>query len=132
MTLTLAHDLLAPYRDYLAQTSEQPHYTVAEALIRTEARHIATIRNEQGEPRDGGWKNKLPLEHNSPLGFFFKACRTGDKSFIREKAKSHPDQDTRAIYSTLCNAENVYIDVNRLPMTTDQLIAYAASEIDND
>lgn len=124
---TIAKDLLTPYADCLRALSDAPRITVAEALIRAEAAHVARVRNDQGEPF-GGWKNQLPLEHSSPLGFFIQACRTGDKSFIRSQRDANPDSALRETYSTLCNAENVYVQ-HPEGMTTGELISYAATEI---
>lgn len=120
--------LLAPYAECLRKLCDSaPQQTVAAALIYAEAAHVADVRNAQGEPL-GGWKNKLPLEHSSPLGFFIKSCRTGDKTYIRQQAKDNAHKDLRELYGTLCNAENVMI-LDSGGMTTDQLIDYAATEI---
>lgn len=127
MAKTLAADLLAPYAEYLRPLADMPYSTVAKALIRAEAAHVAEVRNKQGEPF-GGWKNQLPLEHSSPLGFFIQSCRTGDKSRIRSQRDSNPDRELRETYSTLCNAENVYV-FEPAGMSTDQLIDYANTEL---
>lgn len=128
MSKTLIADLLAPYAECLQRLGEARMMTVAEALIRAEAAHIAKVRNDQGEPF-GGWKNKLPLEHATALGFFIRACRTDDKTYIREQSNTCEDRDIREIYDTLCNAENVYFDFNMRGMTTDEIINYAAQEL---
>lgn len=123
-----AKSLLTPYAECLRSLRDSaPQMTVAAALICAEANHVADVRNAQGEPF-GGWKNKTPLEHSSPLGFFIKACRTGDKAYIREQAKSNAHKELRELYDTLCNVENVMI-LDSQGMTTDQLIAYATTEI---
>lgn len=130
---TTSAELLVPYSDYLksaygkAADDGMRGIPVAAALILAEADHVADVRNARAEPF-GGWKNALPLEHSTALGFFIKSCRTGDKTFILGEAQAHPDQKIRDIYKTLCNAENVYV-AKPEGMTTDALLAYAETEL---
>lgn len=120
-------DLLIPYSDWL-KTMTNKRKTVAEAMLIAEAKHVAEVRNAQGEPL-GGWKNKLPLEHSTPTGFFFRALRTGDKSFVRAQSRRE-GYEFRRLYDTLLNTENVYADTDECKgMSTDQLIGYAESEL---
>jgi hypothetical protein len=127
---TSAKELQAPYASVLAGIRDRSagRLTLAEALILEEASHVATVRREMRTPH-GGWKNDLPLEHISLLGFFIRGMRTGDLEHLRTIRSSTADAGRREIADTLLNAENVYVDAPECArMTTDQLIDYAANE----
>jgi hypothetical protein len=120
--------LLAPYAAALAgiRDRDRGRLTLAEALIRREAAHVAEVRREMPMPL-GGWKNALPLEHYTQLGRFIKGSRTGNMQPLRISRAQNSDADLREIADTLLNAENVYVDAPECrAMTTDELIAYAA------
>lgn len=123
----VVENLLAPYAAFFDRMSYKQQETIASAIVIAEAKHVAAIRHAAIEPL-GGWKNKLPLEHSSPVGMFIKACRTGNRTRITELAKIHQDKEVRETFNTLCNAENVYANDCK-NMTVDELIAYAATEI---
>lgn len=128
--MTTIAELLDPYKAALAEISERDggRLTLAEALIRKEAAHVFIVRREMRTPH-GGWKNDLPLEHISLLGFFIRGMRTGDLEHLRTIRSSTADAGCREIADTLLNAENVYVDAPECArMTTDQLIDYAANE----
>lgn len=118
-------DLLAPYADWLKSMGNN-RQTVAEAMLIAEAKHVAEVRNAQGEPF-GGWKNKLPLEHATATGWYFRALRTGDKSFVRAQSR-RDGYEFKGLFDTLLNAENVYTQEGCEKMTTDELVEYAATE----
>ena len=124
MTTTPA--LLAPYREFMANNVG----TVACAMLYAEARHIAEIRNALKTPVDGGWKNNFPLEHATAEGFFFKSCRTCDKSYIRNEAANNSDEMIRMRYAVICNVENVMTTPDQRDSTTDQFVEYAADCLD--
>lgn len=128
--MTTITELLTPYAAALAGIRERDsgRLTLAEALIRKEATHVVTVRREMRTPH-GGWKNDLPLEHATLLGFFISGVRTGDFSHLRSVRSSDADAGRKEIADTLLNAENVYVDAPECArMTTDQLIDYAANE----
>jgi hypothetical protein len=120
-------ELLAPYAAALdgIQARSPDRVTLAEALIRQEAAHVADIRNARMDPR-GGWKNQLPLEHATLLGFWIRGQRTGDMTLVRAALAV---ADTKEHADTLLNARNVFVDgYNWHVMSTDQLIDAAAAD----
>ena len=130
--MTTTTELLAPYAAALAGIRERDggRFTLAEALIRKEAAHVAQVRREASTPA-GGWKNGLPLEHATMLGLFIRCARTGDMQPLRDAKEKCDDFNLRDRANTLLNAESVYVDAKECrAMTTDQLISYAACELD--
>lgn len=128
MTTTI-EQLLIPYQAALTAIRDRAYgrVTLAEALILREAANVADVRNSMPEPK-GGWRNALPLEHATSLGFMIRWKRTGareDRAMLYEIMK-RDDQDLKDTAETLANAENVFVDgKNWKIMTCDQLIEYA-------
>ena len=126
--MTTAKALLALYAAALddIQARSPDRVTLAEALIRQEAAHVASIRNARRAP-DGGWKNQLPLEHATLLGFWIRGQRTGDMTLVRAALAV---ADTKERADTLLNARNVFVDgYNWRAMSTEQLIDAAAADL---
>ena len=127
--MTTANELLAPYATVLREIQDRSdgRVTLAEALIRLEAAHVADVRNALRTPKNG-WRNTTPLEHETLLGRFICGLRIGDHKFTRNALGS---PETRDIASTLLNAENVYVDgYDWRRMTTDQIIDRAAVDLE--
>lgn len=130
--MTTAAELLAPYATVLREIQDRAdgRVTLAEALIRLEAAHVADVRNALRTPKNG-WRNTTPLEHETALGRFIRGLRLGDQESTRNELGLPKLPETRDIASTLLNAENVYVDgYDWGYMTTDQIIDRAAVDLE--
>jgi len=127
--MTTAKSLLDPYADWLAtQTEENRIYgaTGYVALLHAEARHVAEVRNGMKTPH-GGWKNGLPLEHNTLLGNVFKQLRTGGKTIDVPGMREALNSDDEDLYKTANGllAAGMYVDdINWHRMTSDQIVEW--------
>lgn len=127
--MTTAQELLAPYADFMATQSEGHRIygtTGYVALLHAEARHVAEVRNNMRTPH-GGWKNDLPLEHNTLLGRVFKQLRTGDGTInapgMREALNSADDELYKTAHGLM--AAGMYVDeINWHRMSCDQIVKW--------
>lgn len=138
-----AKELLEPYRDTLARLAEENYgrITLMEALIRREAEHVAEVRG--GYTPRGGWRNKLPLEHSTLMGWAIRRARLRSISARHGGEQASLDEVERILRQdadngvdeadTMLNAENVYVDTTVYPAwqtaTTRELIERAGVEL---
>lgn len=124
---TTAKELLNPYENWVAtQTGEYKIFgtTGYLALLKSEAKHVANVRNSMRTPY-GGWKNQFPLEHATLLGFCLRQLRTGGKIIdapgMREALNSADDDLYKTAHGLM--AAGMYVDdINWRNMTSDQIV----------